>query len=359
MKYLKDELKLIWVDSFVNLDYGIKSAIYEKVKEYSSIKDGLEENREYLISRVCEESFSELLNSANQVYLQYVLDNLQTKNITCVTIDSERYPIKLLETDAPPLVLYAKGDISLLEGDLFSIVGSRKSLPISINLTKDITSALCEANVTLVTGIAEGIDETVIKTTLERNGKIISVIAGGFDHVYPSTNQKLIEEIELKGLAISEYPPSVKPMPYFFPIRNRIIAGLSKGVLVTSGGLKSGTMYTAEYAGEYGRDLFAVPYSVGVKSGEGCNELIKRGAILVDSPKDLLEYYGYQIKEKDIETNQDEKEIIEILSEGEMHIEKIAERSGKPLSKLLSILSILEIKGLVVKNGANVYARSL
>lgn len=359
MKYTKEELKLVWLDSFFKLDYGVKTALNNLLRKHQSIVDGLEQNKEFILTKVDNQTYEELISSANESYLKYVIENLEKKGIICLTIDSVNYPIKLLETDAPPLVLYAKGDISLLGGDIFTIVGSRKSIPLSINFTEKVCSALIKANVTLVTGTAEGIDETVIKTALSENGKIISVVAGGFDHVYPSKNAKLIDEIVKSGLVLSEYSPSIKPMPYFFPVRNRILAGLSKGTLVVSGSLKSGTMHTAEYAGEYGRDLFAVPYSVGVKSGEGCNELIKRGAILVDSPKDLLEYYGYEQKEKNIDVTDEEKEIIEILSEGEMHVEKIAEKTGKEVFKLIPLLSVLEIKGLVVKNGLNVYARSI
>ena len=359
MKYTKEQLKLIWIDSFVFLDYGIKGVIYDIVKPENSIKDALEKNSELLKTKLGEDKFNELLNSANEVYLKYVIENLEKKGISCLTLDSNDYPEKLLLTDAPPWVIYYRGDEKLLVSDTFSIVGSRKSLPISINVAKEITSALVKKGVTLVTGIAEGIDETVLRTAIEKGGKVISVIAGGFDHVYPSTNQKLIEEISEVGLAISEYPPSVKPMPYFFPVRNRIIAGLSKGTLVVSGGIKSGTMHTAEYTGEYGRDLFAIPYNVGVKSGEGCNELIKRGAILVDSPKDLLDYYGYEKEKERVEVTEEEKEILEILSEGETHIEVIAEKTGKEVFKLLPLLSVLEIKGLVVKNGLNVYGRSI
>ena len=144
------------------------------------------------------------------------------------------------------------------------------------------------------------------------------------------------------------------PKPYFFPIRNRIIAGIAQAVLIVSGGIKSGTLYTAEYAGEYGRDLFAVPYNVGVQSGAGCNELIKRGAILTDNPNDILEFYGLEDKEINVQLSNAEKEIIKALSEGQMHIEKLSSVLGKRTFEIMPTLSILEIKGIVAKGG-NVY----
>ena len=137
-------------------------------------------------------------------------------------------------------------------------------------------------------------------------------------------------------------------------MRNRIIAGLSKGVLIVSGAMKSGTLYTAEYAEEYGRDLFAIPYSAGISSGAGCNDLIKRGAYLTDSPEDILSFYG-ENNEKRKETYTDaEREILRALSDGELHIEKLSSALKKNAFEITPILSILEIKGVVVKSG-NVY----
>lgn len=323
----------------------------------ADIKELLVKGRDYIISNIGENEYSTLLHSANAEYLNYVLDGINRREVIAVTIESNEYPEVLLNTPLPPLVLYCKGDLSLMSNENnFSIVGSRKSLPLSINLAKDFSETLVKNGFTVVTGIAEGVDGAVLQSALNSNGKMISVIAGGFNHVYPSSNVQLFEKVCEKGLCISEHPPEVKPKPFHFPIRNRIIAGLSKGTLIVSGAKKSGTLYTAEYAEEYGRDLFAVPYNVGVQSGAGCNDLIKRGAMLVDNPSDILDFYGVENNnQQKIQLTPLQKEIVSALSNGEKHIEVLCKEVGKQIFEITPVLSILEINKIVVKNGTNVY----
>ncbi len=350
MKYTKEELTLIWLDSFVGLEYKYKLEIYDFLKDAERIKDGLYIAKDYIINAVGENEFNTMINSANQTYLDYLINELNSKDIFAITFLSKNYPESLSNIEIKPLVLYVKGNVELLKKETFAIVGSRKSLPISIALAEKYTSGLIE-HFTLITGIAEGVDSTVIKTALEKNGNVISVIAGGFDNVYPSVNKNLLEKVMEKGLVLSEYPPNVAPKPFYFPIRNRIFAGLAKGVLIVSGAIKSGTLYTAEYAGEYGKDLFAIPYSVGIKSGEGCNELIKRGAILTDKVKDILEFYNIEGKKDKIQLTSQEKEIVKVLSDGQMHIEKLSNLLNKRTFEIMPVLSSLEIKGIIIKSG--------
>ncbi len=352
-RYNKEELILIWLDSFLGLEYKHKIEIYKYLKNAQKITEGLSQAKDYIQSSVGQSEFNTLMNSANPNYLDYILNELDRKDIEVITIDSKEYPESLLNVELKPLVLYYKGDIKLLNENGFAIVGSRKSLPLSFSLTRDYAKKLVK-HFTLITGIAEGVDSEVIRTALENHGKVISVVAGGLDNIYPSNNKSLADQVAKNGLLISEQPPKVAPKPYFFPIRNRIIAGLGKGVLIVSGGLKSGTLYTAEYAGEYGKDLFAIPYNVGVKSGEGCNELIKRGAILTDTPKDILDFYRLEDKEQDVQLTDAEKDIVKALSVGQMHIEKLSAVLNKRTFEIMPTLSILEIKGIVAKGG-NVY----
>ena len=352
-KYTKEELSLIWLDSFMGLEYKHKVQIYESLLSCDKISEGLNKAKDYITSSVGENEYKTMLSSANQTYLDFVLDELDRKEIIAITFESENYPSSLRELELKPLVLYAKGNIELLQSKCFAIVGSRKSLPLSISIAKDYSTSLSK-HFTLVTGIAEGVDSEVIKSALSTTKNVISVVAGGFDNIYPSTNKDLFEKVCKNGLAISEQPPKVAPKPYFFPIRNRIIAGLSKGVLVVSAGIKSGTLYTAEYANEYSKDLFAVPYNVGVASGAGTNDLIKKGAILTDKVNDILDFYSLESGEKEIDLTQEEKEIIQVLSNGAMHIEKISSALGKKTFEMITQLSVLEIKGVVVKSG-NVY----
>lgn len=355
-KYNSGELCLLWLDSFLGLEYKHKQELYKLIKGKTEIKNVLSEGRPYIENAIGAERYSLLLSSANSTYLNYIIDGLERKGIVAVTVESDGYPELLLNTSLPPLVLYAKGDTELLCDECFAVVGSRKSLPLSVKITENYVKSLIDCGFVPVTGIAEGADKAVIDTALKVNGKVISVLAGGFDCIYPKSHENLIDRIVEKGLVVSEYPPEVAAKPYHFPVRNRIIAGLSKGTLIVSAGKKSGALYTAEYAEEYGRDLFAVPYGIGVSSGAGCNDLIKRGAMLTDSPEDILEHYGV-IREKSVtETlTEAEREIIEILKDGGEHIEKIAAATGKQPFEIIPVLSIMEIKGLVVKTGVNIY----
>ncbi len=356
-KYSNSELCLIWLDSFLGLEYVHKQALYKMINGKADIKSLIVGAENYIRSKVGDNAYNTLLSSANADYLSHVIEELKKREIIVVTIESIEYPKLLKDTAIPPLVLYCKGNINLLTEKCFGIVGSRKSLPLSISLAKEYASAISDGGFTLVSGIAEGVDSAVLEYAIKNKRKVISVLAGGFDNLYPKSNYELLEKVIKVGLAISEHPPEIKPMPFHFPIRNRIIAGLSKGVLVVSAGAKSGTLYTAEYAEEYGRDVFAVPYSVGIYSGVGCNELIKRGAILTDTPEDITAFYGIENNKdtKVLSLTEDEKLIVNILKDGEAHVEKIEQALKKPTRQILGTLSMLEIKKIVVKRGTNVY----
>lgn len=355
MKYTKEELKIIWLDSFIGLEYKHKREIYSLVAGDADVKARLEANKDNVIALIGENAFNTVKASMNETYMRFLTDGLERKGVSVVTCVSDDYPDSLKTIALPPFALYCKGDLKLLSSDNFAMVGSRKSLPVSVSLAKRFSETFCRHGLTMVTGIAEGVDSAVIDGALTAGGRVISVIAGGFDHVYPAANSGLLDKVAEKGLAVAEFPPEMKPDRFMFPIRNRIIAGLSKGVLIVSGRKKSGTLYTAEYAEEFGRDLFAVPYGVGVETGEGCNDLIKRGAMLCDSERDVLDYYGIKKKETKIPLNADEKAVIAVLKDGERHIEKISEAVGRETYEIQTVLAVLEIKGIVCKCGFNVY----
>ncbi|MBP5466165.1 MAG: DNA-processing protein DprA [Clostridia bacterium] len=355
MKYDEKELLIIWLDSFKEIEYKHKRALYEMLIGKSELKRNIEHNAKFVKDALGDAGYNLLINSANREYLKDTVSRLNAAGETAITLASDNYPEKLKETPEPPLSLYARGNTELLNGEIFGMVGSRKSLPLSLSVAKDFAAELINGGFILATGTAEGVDAEVIKAALS-SGKIIAVSAGGLDNLYPAANAGLIEEVAKRGLVISEHREDVKPLPYFFPVRNRIIAGLSTGVLIVSGRLKSGTMHTAEYCVDYGRDLFAVPYSVGIESGAGTNALIKRGAYLADSPEDILSFYGIEKEEKEETIFSDtEREIVAALKDGALHIEKIAERTGKNIFETTSAITMLEIKGVVSKNGINTY----
>lgn len=355
MKYSKSELHVILLDSFCGLEYKHKKILAESFAAATDFKSAVEQNERYIKSALGNNVYATMKNAGTDGYADAVCENLERKGITAVTCFSEDYSQKLLSTPLYPIVLYAKGDVSLLNERTFAMVGSRKSLPVAIGVARGFSKTISGAGFVLATGIAEGVDSTVLESVLDGNGKAISVVAGGLGRIYPAANAGLVDRLAERGLVIAEFPPEIRSERYMFPVRNRIIAGLSDGVLVVSAGKKSGTLYTAEYAEEYGRDLFAVPYGVGVDSGEGCNDLIKRGASLCDTPDDILDFYGVKNKEEKISLSPDETQIVNVLRDGERHIEEISKLTGKEVFVTAGVLSVLEIKGVVAKNGVNVY----
>lgn len=355
MKYNERELLIVWLDSFKDIEYKHKRALYDLLEDKSDLKRNIEANAREISGAIGEAGYNALVSSANSEYLKDTVARLDNAGERAITFKSDAYPDSLKEIPEPPLALYSRGNVELLNENVFGVVGSRKSIPLSLNIAKDFASELVNNGFTLVTGTAEGVDAEVIKAATN-SGKIIAVAAGGLNNIYPAENTALIEKAAKNGLVISEHREDVKPLPYMFPVRNRIIAGLATGVLVVSGRLKSGTMHTAEYCVDYGRDLFAVPYSVGIESGAGTNELIKRGAILADSPSDILSYYGIEEKqEEETPFSDTERAIVSALKDGELHIEKIAARTGVKIYELSSAITALEIKGVIGKNGINTY----
>ncbi|MBE7089823.1 MAG: DNA-protecting protein DprA [Clostridiales bacterium] len=357
MKYSKTELLLIWINGLTNFDYRHKKFLFEMLENSDAISKTLTENKKLVVDVIGEERFNLLIESANSENLKNTIVELAENEIQAITIKSEGYPKKLLDLEEPPLCLYAKGDISLLKSEkTLAVVGSRKSLTSSMKNCEEYVEALSDCDITVVTGIAEGIDVTAIKTILNCGGKVISVIAGGLDNIYPKAHTEIAERVIEKGLILSEQPNGVKSQPFMFPFRNRIIAGLGDKTLVVSAGEKSGTLHTAHYTNKLKRELYAIPFGLGVQSGVGCNNLIKQGAKLTDNPSDILKAFGVEKKEKvHLQLTDEERGVVNAIKEGNTHIEKIAERTGKKAFTLFPVISMLEIKGIIVKNGVNVY----
>ncbi len=347
---------LIWLDSFSGIEYKHKKRLYDEFVT-SSFADNVCRNESFIRKFLGDGVYNSFLSAATEEYFNFTINTLNKSGTGCITIDDDIYPEELECIPCPPLVLYYRGNVDLLKTKKFAVVGSRKTLPFIIAKTEEIVSTLNQAGVTVVTGLAEGGDEAVL-TAGVRTGKVISVLASGFDCVYPKTNQGIFDRICKNGLAISEYPPETKSERWFFPVRNRIIAGLGMGTLVVSGGEKSGTFYTAEYAEGSSRQVFALPYSVNVSSGAGCNKLLQCGAYLTLSAEDILNFYGIEVpKEPEVQLTDKEKEVYDIIKENEIHIDKLCEITGKKAYELMPVLSMLEIKKLIVKLGGNRYSR--
>ena len=218
-------------------------------------------------------------------YEQYI----QKSNIQLINITDENYPEVLKEIYDPPITLFCKGNIKLLNQKAFSIVGCRNATSYGNLMSKEIAYKLAKENILIVSGLAKGIDASAHKGALLANGKTIAVLGCGVDIPYPFENIELYKEIIQKGLVISEYIVATKPEAGNFPARNRIISGLSKGLLVVEATNKSGSMITVDFALEQGRSVYAIPGNINSKNSSGTNELIKQGAKLVTSYEEILE----------------------------------------------------------------------
>jgi DNA processing protein len=264
------------------------------------------------------------------------------------------YPALLKNLEDSPFILYTKGDIK--EDDRFavSVVGPRKPTEYGMRVTDIIAGELSNAGFTIVSGMARGIDSAAHKAALMRGGRTIAVLGSGLDIPYPPENVGLMKKIAVNGSVISEYPPGTKPDRENFPKRNRLISGLSLGVLVVEATDDSGALITSRCALEQGREVFAVPGMITSKKSSGTNSLIKDGALLVENANDIIGELAPQLKgflkerkRKEIPVNEEERTVTKLLSLEPVHIDELTRQSSFPLHKLLGILTALELKGVV------------
>ncbi len=285
------------------------------------------------------------------------------RDIKTVSIEDKNYPKLLKKIKDPPKVLYFRGEI-LPKENCFAIVGTRKYSPYGKQVALEIAGDLAEASLTIISGLAPGIDTFVHQAVIEREKRTVAVLGTGLDEksIYPKSNLKLAKTIlETGGCLISEYPPGTSGAKFTFPQRNRIISGLSLGVLVVEAPEKSGALITADFAFSQKRKVFAIPGSIYAKNSKGCHYLIKRGAKLVENANDILKELnlslktvGGAIKGKTLEENL----VLGALKEECLYIDKIIEKTKLSASTVTSTLAILEIAGKVKNLGGNVNAIS-
>lgn len=284
---------------------------------------------------------------------------LKKRKISYLTLKNSKYPKLLSQIPNPPFVLYVKGDIDFNLETLFAIVGTRKTTSYGGEVTTLFASELSMAGFTIISGLAIGVDAIAHKSAIESKGKTIAVLGCGVDCVTPVENEPIYNSIVRGyGAVVSEYPLGHPPTLGSFPSRNRIIAGLSQGVLVTEGAEDSGSLITADYALKFKRPVFAVPGPITSTLSKGPYKLISKGAKLVTSPQDILNElkisnFKFKISIETQKTkfqkgqNKDELKILELLQNESLHFDELVRKSKINSSKLGSILSLMEVKGLV------------
>jgi DNA processing protein len=306
-------------------------------------------------------SISNLTAARASLDLDQQLDRVREAGAHVLTWEHANYPRLLKEiADAPP-VLYVKGKI--LEDDAWAVavVGTRRATAYGREVTRRLSSALARNGVTVVSGLARGIDAEAHWATLKAGGRTIAVLGCGIDQVYPPEHRKLTEAIIAQGAVISDYALGTQPEGGNFPPRNRIISGLSMGVLVTQAGRRSGALITASYAGEQGRDVFAVPGNILEKGSAGCNALIQDGAKLVTCPEDILEELNLTMVVEQSQARQvlptDETEalLLNHLSSEPVHVDEIRRAIDMPIEQITSTMALMELKGLVRQVGGMQY----
>lgn len=282
-------------------------------------------------------------------------DNAQS--IVEIPISDPLYPTEWKAlSDAPPVV-YARGNIALLQGRKFTVVGARRTPAPALKLGARICKELSNA-VTVVTGTADGGDGAAIEGALSGGGKLICVLAGGFSSL-PQASLQLLGEVAKKGLLLSPYPYETATRAFSYEYRNKLLAALGEGVLVLGAAEKSGALITAKYAKAQGKPIFALPYFPGSAAGEGCNKLLKAGGVLTETVQDITEKLGIKTEEKTravVLTADEEKMLTALKSLAEGHASELASAAGIPPFKVKAVLSALEVKGLVTALGGNRYA---
>ena len=304
---------------------------------------------------------TQIIEQRQQIDPRAELENLQEKNISAITIDNDSFPALLKEIHACPCLLYYIGNLEILNNPCLAVVGTRKISNYGQRVTPQIVGPLARKGITIVSGLALGVDALAHKTALREVRKTVAILGSGLDNIYPRNNLRLAEDIVTKGgLLISEYPPGTEPLKEHFPQRNRIISGLSLGTIVIEGTKDSGSLITAKYALDQNREVFAVPQDITKESSMGPNQLIKMGAKPITSAEDVLEELNLDtikqpVKQTEEPKNPDQKTIFQILKSGEKHFDEIVKTSKLNVQIVNQNLTIMEMQGIVKNLGGGNY----
>jgi DNA processing protein len=287
-----------------------------------------------------------------------------------VHLGHEQYPELLAQIADPPVVLFYQGNPQLLKRQQLAMVGSRNPTPLGYETAFDLAASSAKLGFTVTSGMALGIDAAAHYGTLSVAGDTIAVAGTGLDIIYPKRNKELAEQMSRDGLLVSEFPLGTKPLGRNFPLRNRIISGLSRGVIVVEAAMQSGSLITAKQALEQGRDVFAVPGSIHSPTSRGCHWLLRQGAKLVENIKDILEEFDLKLGQMELDYDQRSKpdesikldmRFQQVLSNVDFvptSVDRIIERSGLTADAVCSMLLVLELQDLVQLTNSGQYCRT-
>jgi DNA processing protein len=306
-------------------------------------------------------ALSSLLKARGKLDLEAELEKLDKQNIRVLTWDDPDYPPRLLQIPDPPPLLYVRGQLTDADEWAVAVVGTRRASAYGKTVAQRLVTDLAVNHVTIVSGLARGIDAEAHRAALGAGGRTIAVLGCGLDLIYPPEHRNLAREIVERGALVSEYPLGTRPEASNFPPRNRLISGLSLGVLVVEAGIKSGALITADYAADQGRDVFAVPGNLFVRSSAGTNSLIQDGAKLVTGAEDILEELNLMMVAQQVQVRavvpetEAEALLLQYLSLEPVHVDEICLQSGLPIATVTSNLALMELKGMVRQVGGMNY----
>lgn len=303
-----------------------------------------------------------LLGARKAIDLDAELGKIARARVRVLTLADPAYPRLLKQTDNAPSVLYVKGDLQPEDDWAIAVVGTRRASTYGREVTRHLVADLAASHVTIVSGLARGIDAEAHRAALEASSRTLAVLGCGVDVIYPPENKKLAEQITASGALLSEYPLGTQPEAGNFPPRNRIISGLALGTLIVEGDEVTGARITIEYALEQGRETFAVPGNVFNRSSRGPNGMIQRGeAKLVTRARDILEELNLTMVEQQqqvraaLPDNETESALLKCLSAEPIHIDDLTRETRLPTATVSSTLALMELKGLVRQVGGMNY----
>lgn len=317
----------------------------------------VEELRVALESR----ALTELLAARSRIDPVVELDRLGRLGIRAVYPGHPSYPPLLAEISGRPSLLYVRGELVAGDDTAVAIVGTRRATPYGRQAAERIAAELAGAGITVVSGLARGVDAAAHRAALEAGGRTIAVLGSGPDVIYPAEHRRLAEQILESGAILSEFPPGAKPDAQNFPARNRIVSGMTLGTLIVEAPARSGALITASFAADQGREVFVVPGSIFAESAEGTNALLRDGARLVRNGIDILEDLGLGVGRNPVATQsqipleENELRLYDALRNEARHIDELAEEAGLPAAAASALLLTMELKGLVRNHGAQYY----
>lgn len=291
------------------------------------------------------------------------LARLAKAGVSALTWTDAAFPPLLRQIPSPPACLFVRGAVEMRDELAVAIVGTRNATAYGRSVTRRLAADLAASGVTVVSGLARGIDAVAHRAALEVGGRTMAIFGCGLDIIYPPEHRRLAEEVAAQGALISEYPLGRQPAADQFPVRNRLISGLSLGVVITESRERSGALITAEFAGQQGRDVFAVPGSILNQSSAGPHRLIQDGAKLVMNVEDILGELNIHLAGRQAELttampmSPEEERIFALLDGDPVHVDEISARADIPVQQVSSLLTLMEVRGIVSTVGPLTYAR--